>query len=100
VGRYISQRIMSPPGSKIRRKLAVLLQTLVNFEEILPREELQPSSENFKGLRTRTPKVDYTFIKIKPQKNATISVQDLEVLEFLTKNLFIHPASNWVDTLK
>jgi hypothetical protein len=91
---------MSPPGSKLRRKLAVILQSLVDFEEIIPNESLQPSSENFKGIRTRTPKLDYTFVKIKPKLNIVNASKDLEILEFLTRNLFIHTASRWVDTLK
>ena len=91
---------MSPPGSKLRRKLAVILQSLVDFEEILPQENLKPSIENFKGIRTRTPRIEYSFIKIIPKLNVENASKDLEILEFLTKNMFIHTASRWVDILK
>lgn len=97
---------MAPPGSKQRRKLAVIFQSLVKFEEFLPFKELIPSSENFKSLRIRNTKIEYKAIKIIPKTKTKakeeniLSLDDLDVLEFLTKSLFIHYGSNWVDILK
>lgn len=92
---------MAEPGTKPRRKLAVILQSLVDFKLLIPSTEFQPSVDHFKGIRIRTNKVDYCLVEIIPKLNRDIvNQEDLDVLEFLTRNFFIHSRTRWVEVLK
>ena len=46
--------------------------------------------------------IDYVLLKITPKKylKEINSLEDLEILEFLTKNMFIHRSAKWVDSIK
>ncbi|KAK9898711.1 S-adenosyl-L-methionine-dependent methyltransferase [Cystobasidium minutum MCA 4210] len=98
-----AMRILAPPGDKERRKLAVILQSLAKIELLLDTPgNLSPIKDHFKPVRTKLANIDYVLLKITPKRdNMEIkSLEDLEILEFLTKNMFVHRSAKWVDSIK
>lgn len=84
--------------------MAVMIQAFADIEILIPSKDLYPLSKHFQGLRTNISydkKTEYVLLKIAPKKKRMVeNLEDLEVLEFLTKNMFVQRAGRWVDTIK
>lgn len=90
-------------GDPAYHKVAVILSCLVDIKPLIP--PLSPLREHFEGVARRiyNHKADaaYIYLRITPKKEPLLkSQEELEALEYLTKNLFIHRATSWPDALK
>lgn len=74
---------------------------LVDIEELVSPNELQPFKKNFIAPHSRLKDAKYCLVKFIPKKNRLITTQDdLEALEFLAKNMFVHRGTKWGNSLK
>lgn len=98
----VLQRILAEPGNKERRKLAVMLQALADIELLVDTpNNLEPIKQHFKSLRSKIFLTDYVLVKVTPKTTSEINtLEDMEMLEFLTRNMFVHRSARWVDSLK
>lgn len=90
-------------GDPAYHKLAVILSCLVDIKPLIP--SLSPLKEHFEGMHQRLyshrDDAAYTYLQITPKKEALVkSQEELEALEYLTRNLFIHRSTSWPDALK
>jgi hypothetical protein len=97
---------MSTPGSTKRHKIAVVLEALVDFEEIVAAKEFQPQNDHIRNAKTKwasktAKNLKFCLIKASPKKEKLLPTQrDLEALEFLARNLFIFKNTPWPESLK
>ncbi|KAL7007972.1 hypothetical protein EMMF5_002621 [Cystobasidiomycetes sp. EMM_F5] len=89
-----SKKLMAPVGDKARTKAAVVIESCTSITE-LPwvSEKSQPTA--------KSPRALLSFVKFLPHFHHTPRDPIFtEALEFLAKNLFVHPSKPWSESLK
>lgn len=79
-----------------------MLQALADIELLVDiPEHLGPTKDHFKPLRSKISNLEYVLVKFTPKKERDVqTIEDMEMLEFLTRNMFVHRSAKWVDSLK
>jgi len=94
-------KLQAKPGMKTRHKLAVLLESHSTVTTELSTTAFEPYKSHFKTNTKSKANPSLTFNKFVPLKDRVIETgEELEVLEFLTRNLFIHKVKPWSEALK
>ena len=82
----------------------MMLEALVDIEVAIPSERLKPANKIFarhQGTSAVPATTQLVLLKFTPKENLLIKTQEeLEVLEFLARNLFILKSRKWPNTLK
>ena len=79
------------------------METCTSIEETLDASVFKPQEDHFQSYKTnaRSESKGYSLVKFSPLKEKVMKTQeDLEILEFLARNLFIHKSTPWTTSLK
>ena len=86
-----SQKVLARPGTSLHHKLAVLLPSIGSVERLQLMSGLNPVDSHFH--RPRGDPALFSPVKVTP--HAQCATNNIEALEYVTRNMFIAKAQPW-----